>query len=225
MSGFSRSRRKVFEQQIAEIGGIQDFQPLLIELVELGALAVGESGGFGCRHMRGIETTVLPVVDLIGKRARRPALVVDVLGLQDLFQQPNLIVGIDDGEGGFQADKLGMPAQDLGRNRMERAEPGHAFGDNPGKRADPLLHFARRFVGESDGEDLAGKGAAGRQNMGDPGGENLGLACARAGKHQNRTLERFDRGTLLRIEPVEIAGSPRAAGPRRDPAGTQTRRL
>ena len=35
----------VFQQQIAEIGGVEDLQPLLIGRIELAALAVAEYGG------------------------------------------------------------------------------------------------------------------------------------------------------------------------------------
>ena len=72
----------VFQQQVAEIGGVQRLQPLLIGGVELAALAVGETrrlrpaaparasgrGSSSCRSCR--------------RAARRPALLVDVFGLR-----------------------------------------------------------------------------------------------------------------------------------------------
>ncbi len=223
--GIFAEQPQAFEQQIAEIGGVQNFQPLLIEPVELCALAIGESSSLARRHMCGIEAAILPGIDLIGECARWPALVVDVLRLQNLLQQADLIVRIDDRERGLEADKLGMAAQNLGRDRVERAEPGHAFGDDAGEDADPLLHLPRRLVGEGDGEDLARVGAAGRENMGDPRRQNPRLAGAGPGEHEKRAIDRLDRRALLWIEPVEIAQRRRPTRPRRDAARAQARRL
>ena len=146
------------------------------------------------------------------ERARGPALVVDIFGLQNLFQQADLIVRIENGEARFQTHKLGVAAHNLGRNRMKGAEPRHAFGDRPGNRSDPLLHFPRRLVGESHGEDFMRAGAALRQDMRDSCGQHAGFACASSGQHEKRALNRLDRFPLLGVEPVEIAARPRAGG-------------
>ncbi len=151
---------QAFEQKIAEIGGVQNFQPLLIELIKLLPLAIAESRGFARRHMRRRQPAILPGIDLIGEAARRPALFIDIFGGEHLLQQPDLIVGVENGEGGFEADKLGMTAQNLGRDRVERAEPGHAFAGRAGEQRNAVLHLARRLVGEGDGENLGRVGAA-----------------------------------------------------------------
>ena len=70
--------------------------------------------------------------------------------------------------------------------------------------ADALLHLARRLVGEGDGEDFGGPGAAEAENVGDAGGEDARLAGARAGQHQHRAVERFDRLALLGVKPLQI---------------------
>ena len=75
-----------FEQKIAEIGGVEGLQPLLIELIERRALAIGESRRLARGHVRNIEAAVFPGIDLMGEGARGPALVVDIFGLQNLFQ-------------------------------------------------------------------------------------------------------------------------------------------
>ena len=131
------------------------------------------------------------------ERARGPALVIDILGLQHLFQQADLIVRVENGEARFQTNKLGVAAQNLGRNRMKSAKPRHAFGDRPGKRHDPLLHFPRRLVGEGNGENFMRAGAPMRQDMRDFGGQNAGLPGARAGEHEKRAVDRLDRFALL----------------------------
>ena len=64
--------------------------------------------------------------------------------------------------------------------------------------ADALAHLARRLVGEGDGEDLVRAGAAGREDVGDAGGQDARLAGAGAGEHQHRPVERLDRLPLLR---------------------------
>ena len=93
--------------------------------------------------------------------------------------------------------------------------------------ADAVLHLARRLVGEGDGEDLAGPGAAEAEDVGDAHGEHAGLAGAGAGQHQHRAVERLDRLALLRIEPGEIgrAAARRGAGARGDAAGRGLRRF
>ena len=119
---------QALEQEVAEIGGVQRLQPLLILLVELARLAVGEGIGLAVRHLVRCQPAILPSVDGGGKLAGRPALLVDVGGDDDLPEQPHLVVGIEDGEVGPKPHHLGMPAQDFHTDRMERAEPWHALG-------------------------------------------------------------------------------------------------
>ena len=90
------------------------------------------------------------------ERARRPALVVDILGLQHLLQQADLIVGVENGEVGLQPDEFGVAAQDLGADRVKGAEPLHGLRAVADERLDALAHLARRLVGEGDGEDFIG---------------------------------------------------------------------
>ena len=198
-------------KQIAEVGGVEDFQPLLKGLVEFQPLAVGEHRGFAGRHLLRRQAAVLPAVDQRGQHARRPALLVDVLGFQQLLQQPDLVVDVEDGEVAFQPDQLGMAAQDLHADGMEGAEPRHALDHLADDLADAVLHLARRLVGEGDGEDLAGPGAAEAEDVGDAHGEHAGLAGAGAGQHQHRAVERLHRLALLRIEPGEIGRAAAAA--------------
>ncbi len=194
----------------------------LIGGVELAALAEGEGGGLARRHMGGIEAAVLPAVDLGGELARRPALLVDVGCLDDLLHQAQLVVDAEDGEVGFEADELGVAAQHLGADRVEGAEPGHALGDRADERADPLLHLARRLVGEGDGEDVERPRLRGRDQVGDAGRQHPGLAGAGAGKHEHRALRRLDRLALLGVEAGKIGGRLRpdgGAGARRQRPG------
>jgi hypothetical protein len=97
-----------------------------------------------------------------------------------------------------------MAAEQLDADRVEGAEPGHALDRAADENADALLHLARRLVGEGHRQDLRGIGEAEIENMGDAGGQNPGLAGARAGQNQNRALDGFDRIGLLGIEAREI---------------------
>ena len=216
----------VLQQEIAEIGSVEDFQPLLECLVELQTLAVGEGGGFARRHLLGGEAAILPAVDQRGQNARRPALLVDILGFEELLEQPDLIVDVEDGEVGLEPHQLGVAAQNPHPDRVERAEPRHALDDVADDLADAVLHLPRRLVGEGHGEDFARAGAAEAENMGDAHGEHAGLAGAGAGQHQHRAVERLDREPLLRIEPRQI-GRARSAGARArgNAAGRGGRRL
>ena len=104
----------------------------------------------------------------------------------------------------FEPDHLGVAAQDFHADRMEGAEPRHAFDHAADDLADAVLHLARRLVGEGDGQDLARPGAAEAEDVGDAHGQHAGLAGAGAGQHQHRAVERLDREPLFRIEPLEV---------------------
>ncbi len=47
-------------------------------------------------EVRGIEAAVLPAVDQPGKLPRGPALLVEILGLDQLLEQAQLIIGVHD---------------------------------------------------------------------------------------------------------------------------------
>jgi hypothetical protein len=65
------------------------------------------------RHFVGRQRAVLPAVDQAGKIAAAASAFRRCFGLDQLLQQPDLVVGVEDGEIGFQPDQLGMAAQDL----------------------------------------------------------------------------------------------------------------
>ena len=194
-------------------------EALLVGGVELAA-AVVEGGGFRARGRARGEGAVLPAVDEAGEEAGGPALLVDVLGLDELAEEAELVVGVEDGEVRLEADELGVAAEDAHGERVEGAEPGHALDDAADEVADAGLHLAGGLVGEGDGEDLVRAGAAGVEEVGDAGGQRLGLAGAGAGEDEDRAVERLDGGALGRVEVVEVG-----RGPRRHGAGGEGRRL
>ncbi len=204
---------QVVQQQIAEIAGVEDAQPLLIHRIEGHAAIAGEMRAFGRRGLFRRPAPVFPVIDQAGQMLGRPALGVDVFGFEKLLDQALLIVGVDDGVAGLEPHQLGVPAQDLGGDGMEGAQPAQALGRRPDDVGDARAHLPRGLVGEGDGQELPGPSLAGGQDVGQAGGEDPGLAGAGAGQDQNRALGGFDRRALLRIEPLQIV---RRAGGRVD---------
>ena len=149
-----------------------------------------------------VETPVLPPVDQTRERPRRPSFLVQILGLQDLLEQPQLVVRIEDGEIRPEADKLGMHAQDLGADRMEGAEPRHRlFG--AGERRHPLTHLAGGLVGERDRQNFVRASPPRGDQICDARGQDAGLADARAGENENRPVQRLDGPALLFVQPFE----------------------
>ena len=107
-----------------------------------------------------------------------------------------------------------MAAQDLDADRMEGAEPGHALDGFADEHADARLHLARGLVGEGDGEDLGGPGAAGGEDMGDAGGEHARLAGAGTRQHEDGALGGLDGQTLLGVQGLRdnpVGGGPAGA--------------
>ena len=209
----------IFDQEVAEIGSVEHLQPLLIGDVELLAAPAREARGLAVGHLFRRQPAVLPAIDQTREHARRPALLVDALGGEQLLEQPDLVVDIEDGKIRLEAHHLGVPAQNLHPDRMEGAEPGHALDHAADHRADALLHLARGLVGEGDAEDFRRPRPPCREDVGDAGGEHAGLAGSRPGEHQYRPVERNHRLALLRIEVGEIGRRHGPARPRRDAAG------
>jgi hypothetical protein len=84
--GLLAEQPDAFEQQVAEIGGVEHLQPFLEGHIELLAFAAGEARGFPGGNLVGGEAAVLPVVDQAGEHARGPALLVDAFGRQQLLE-------------------------------------------------------------------------------------------------------------------------------------------
>ena len=189
------------QQKIAEIAGVQCAQALLIGLIKLASATIAERACIAFWNIGWSESLVLPAIDHVGEGAGRPALVIKPFSLNELLDKPDHVVGVEDREIRCQICKLRMATQKLDTDRVERAEPRHAFDCASDQMTDTLLHFARGLVRESHGENLAWIGKAGGQNMCDTRCQNARFSRARTGKHQNRTLCRQDSLTLFRVQP------------------------
>ena len=206
------------QQKIAKIGGVQSAQTFLILLIKLGP-AVVEGRSLGRGHTIRRQRAVLPAVDDPGQKPRGPALFVDIGRRNQLFQQAQLVVGVQNGEVRLQPHQFRMPPQDLHRQRVERAHPRHALGHIAQHPAHPQAHLARGLVGEGHGQNFIRPGAVHVQQMHDAGRQRLGLAGAGARKHQNRAIQRLNRGTLCGVQIIEIGRRAGCHGPLRQRHG------
>ena len=202
------------QQQVAEIAGVERLQPFLVTRIHgsttaVRAIGIGET--LAARHIGGELPLVLPSVDQAGELLGRPAFVVDAGFGHHLLQQPQLIIGVENGELRVQPHQFGMATQHLGGKRVEGAEPRQAFGHRPQQKFCAVAHLARRLVGEGDGQHLRWPGQAIEQDVRQPGGERLRLAGAGAGQDQHRAFGRRHRLALRRIQP----GQPRRLTGRR----------
>ena len=195
-----REQGQVVQEKIAEVAGVQGPQAVLIEGVDVLAAPAREHLAIGGADLFGGEALVLPLVDQSGHQLGRPALGVDVLRLDELFEQALLVVVVEDGEARLQPHKFCMAPQDLGRDRVKGAEPAQPFGRGADLRCDPLPHLLGGLVGEGDGEDLPRFRPTGGQKMRKPCGQHPRLACPCARQHQNWPFRRLHGLPLLRIE-------------------------
>ena len=108
------------QQQVAEVAGVQraSAAPDTAGRDSL-ALAVGEAVAASAgRQLRRAPAAVLPAASIIEARMPgRPALVVDVLGLEQLLHQADLVVGVEDGE----TRTSGPPARHGGAGSWRRS--------------------------------------------------------------------------------------------------------
>ena len=198
-----RQQRQAVQQQVAEIAGVQRREALLVGGIERDAAAEREVADLGGRHLVRPVAAVLPALDRGDQQARRPAALVEIGRLDDLLGQPLLVVAVQDGEAGLQADQLGMRPQHAHAHGVEGAQPhaGDAAADQP---LDALDHLARGAVGEGDRQHLVRPCPAGQQEMGEARRQDAGLAGAGAGQNQQRPVRGRDRRPLLRIQTAQV---------------------
>ena len=147
------------------------------------------------------------------QHAGGPALFVYAFGFQYLFQQADLVVGIQNGEAGFQADQFSMFAQDAGAQCVEGSQP-HPLCRRANQMGDALAHFLGGLVGEGDAQDLIGLGLALMQNLRKPGGQHAGLAGASPCQYQNGSVNYLHRQALGIVQSVQPGRRRGIAAPR-----------
>ena len=97
-----------------------------------------------------------------------------------------------------------MPPQDLDRQRVERAHPGHPLGLLAQHAVDAILHLARGLVGEGHRQNLMRPRPVLAQQMHDPRRQGLGLARACTRQHQDRPVQRPHRLQLGAVQAVQV---------------------
>ena len=192
------------EQQVAEIAGVERFEAGLIGGVEFLAAAIGVEFGFSGIEVGRSQPLVLPTVDQSGERTGGPAFFVKIGGRDELFEQAELVVGVEDGEVRLQADQFGVAAQHLGADRVEGAEPGHPLHHVTHQPPDALAHFAGGLVGEGDAQDFARPCLSREEQVGEARGEGGGLARARACEDEDGAVGGQHRLALGGVQAAQI---------------------
>jgi len=124
-----------------------------------------------------------------------PTLIVDILGLKNLLEQPVLVVVSRIGNW-TSGQRFCVPAQDLGADRMKSAHPGHAF-DKTGEVFRSVRAFSRAaLLVNVTLQYFMRPRPTGRDEMGDAGGQNARLATPRR-PGRERAIERLDRPRWL----------------------------
>ena len=128
-----------------------------------------------------------------------------VLLAQDLLHQRLLVVRVVDDEPTVDADRLPIRPQDARAQRMERAglDVAAAFAD---EADDPFPQLGGGAIRERDREDPPRCDPLDADEIGDPMGEDAGLAGSGAGEDEQRTLGRRDGPGLLGIERLDDLG-------------------
>ncbi|MNT50156.1 hypothetical protein D3C72_1870590 [compost metagenome] len=128
--------------------------------------------------------------------------------------QVGRIAAVADGEGGRQAQGLGVFAQQARADGVEGAGPLQRRAPRAGLGAERLVddaldapsHLRRGAARERQQQDAARIGA-GQHQVRDPMRQRIGLARAGAGDDQQRRVAAvLHRGALLRVEPGQVGG-------------------
>ena len=192
------------EQQVVEVHGAGLGQPLLVLPVHLGDAPLVDRLGPVVVLVDGDEV-VLGRTDDRRHLAGRKLLRVQTEVADHIAGQPGRVGIVVDGERRREAESGGFPAEDADAGRVEGRDP-HLLGHGSDQPGHPALHLVGGLVGERDGEDLERRDVVVADQMGDPVGQNPGLARPGTGDDEQRTRVVGDRLPLHRIEALERVG-------------------
>ena len=191
---------------VVEVQGVGGAQALGVGAVDLGEVALKGVGGHGALGELGRgDELVLEVGDAVGEGLGGEALGVDAQLAHDEGDEASGVGGVVDGEGGAQAGGLVLTPQDAHAGGVEGGDP-HALAGGAHQGGDAFTHLGGGLVGEGDGQDLAGAGAAGGDEVGDAVGEDPGLARSGPGDDEQRRAGVGDGGLLGGVEAGEQLG-------------------
>ena len=189
------------EEQVVEVERAVVFEALDVFFVHLHELLAALAPAarpekIGPRH------GVLRVADLRQRLPRLHEAVVDLQVLEHLLDERQLIGRVVDDEVAGQTDGGGLAAEKARAQRMERRHPRARRAERRcgEERLDPSTHFFRCLVGEGDGKNFIGLGVAFRNQVGNPLGDDAGLARAGAGQNEQRPVDVQDGVALFGIQ-------------------------
>ena len=188
------------QQQLTEIHQPATLAGQLIELVHLDHLAhVGVAVGL---DLMGPQPLFLAagdeVLDLLG----RPALVIDVVLLEQSLDHAQLVIAVDDLEVLGQTRLLPVGAQQTVTDGVEGADP-HVAQTAAIERLETRAHLAGGLVGEGHRQDGIGRELVSVHQPGDAMDQHAGLAGAGARQYQHVARRRGHGLTLMRVEVIE----------------------
>ena len=171
--GVGQQNIQGIKQNVAEIDAVQFKQALLITLIDF-SQHVGLI--FVLQFFNG-QAFVLPTLDTVNNCLRRVFFVVNAHGFANLFDDAFLVVSVQNGKIGTEADQFGVVAQNFDADAVKGAEP-----DGVGHVADHFLHaffhFAGGAVGKGDDQAVPGVGFHVGEDISQAGGEHFGFAGA-----------------------------------------------
>ena len=98
-------------------------------------------------------------------------------------------------------EAVDFKAQQLGAERMERAQPD-AVGLGADEVGHAFLHFLGSLIGKGNGQDAVRRDAQ-FQEMSNAAGQDLGLARTGASRNQQRPFGMLDGFTLAVVEGIK----------------------
>ena len=202
------------EQQLAEVDQSAALAGELIALVEIDHLHhVGIAVGIDLMRT---QPFFLAARDERLHLARRIALVVDAVVLEQALDQPELVIAVDDLKMLGQAGVLPVGAQQPMGDGVEGTNP-HMAQRQAQQGLEASTHLPGGLVGEGHRQHGVGREPFGLHQPGNAMHQHPGLSRTGPGQHQHIALGRADGLALGRIQVVEnrrdiIHGESIAAG-------------
>ena len=182
-------------QQIIKVDLILILAQLFVNDVDLLGGGVAIVVGF---DLADVDQLVFPAADRPLDLAWVDGLGVKLEDFVSLFVQSELIVFVEDRELIAEAERGQLLLHDAQTGRVERGDPR---GLDVQQSMHAILHLARRLVGEGDREDAVGRSAL-LDDVGDPVGDDAGLARTGTGDHQQRPFNAVDGLALAFVHPL-----------------------
>ncbi len=184
------------QQQLGEVDHALAIALCVVECVELDEAAVVVVVDLDVLRP---QARLLRTVDEQLQIARRIALVVDVVRLQQPLDRAQLVSRVEDLEGGRQAGIAVMRAQHPVAQAVKGADPHAAHVDRQ-HGGEPRQHFLRGLVGEGDRQHALRRDLSGLDQPRDAGRQHARLAAAGTGEDQGGLVGEGDRSELLLVQ-------------------------